>query len=632
MDLTTHVLTARVSATRMVNQALAIAGGVALLLAALLLAAQAAEDPQWRHATALVGEPKYPAGFAHYDYVNPDAPKGGTLRLSETGSFDTLNPILPKGEPATGMGLVYETLMTPSLDEISTMYGLIAEALRYPDDYSWVEYRLREGARWHDGEPVKASDVVWSFDRIVELNPQQRFYYQHVVSAEAVDDRTIRFTFDEIGNKELPHIVGQLLILPEHWWTGTNASGESRDIAGSTLEPPVGSGPYRVAGVNPGATVTFQRVEDYWGANLPVSIGEHNFDTISYTYFRDRDVEFQAFKAGEFDYWRENRAQRWAEAYDFAAVEDGRIKREVLENNHRDNGIMIGFIPNLRLEKFQDPNVRRALNHAFDYETLNQTIFFGFYDRVDSYFFGTDLAHSGAPEGRELEILEEVRDQVPASVFEGPFVNPVNGSQQALRGNLREAVRLFREAGYELRDGQMVNAETGEPFTIEVLLNGPIIERVALPYAEDLRQIGIEMSIRTVEPSQYLTRSRSRDFEMIYLGWPQSLSPGNEQFDFFGSDAADRAASRNYGGIQNPAVDAIIEKIVFADDRQELEAATSALDRVLLANHYIVPSYSLRATWVAYWDRFDHPDPLPLYSDGFPTIWWYDTEKAEAIQ
>lgn len=591
-----------------------------------------AAEPQWRHATALVGEPKYPPDFAHYDYVNVEAPKGGTLRLSETGSFDTFNPILPRGEIATGLGLVYESLMTSSLDEISTMYGLLAEALRYPEDYSWVEYRLREGARWHDGEPVTAEDVVWSFDRIVELNPQQRFYYQHVEAAEALDERTIRFSFDETGNKELPHIVGQLLVMPRHWWTGTDAEGNERDIAGSTLEPPLGSGPYRLTEFSPGSATTFERVEDYWGADQPVNIGKYNLDSITYSYFRDRDVEFQAFKAKEFDYWRENRAQRWAEAYDFPAVTEGRIKREILENNHRDNGIMVGFIPNMRLDKFQDPRVRRALNHAFDFETLNQTIFFGFYERVDSYFFGTDLAHSGAPEGRELEILEEVRDLVPASVFDGPYVNPVNGTQQTLRANLREAVRLFGEAGYELRDGQMVDAATGEPFTIEVLLNGPIIERVALPYAEDLRSIGVEMSIRTVEPSQYLTRLRSRDFEMIYLGWAQSLSPGNEQLDFFGSEAADREASRNYGGIKDEGVDALIEKIVFAEDRDELLAATRAFDRVLLANHYTVPSYSLRATWIAYWDKFDHPEPLPTYSDGFPTVWWYDAGKAEAIQ
>lgn len=594
--------------------------------------AQQAAEPQWLHATALVGEPKYPAGFAHFDYVNPAAPKGGTLRLSATGSFDTLNPILPRGETAAGLGLVHETLMAPSMDEISTMYGLLAEALRYPDDYAWVEYRLREGARWHDGEPVTADDVVWSFNAQIDNNPTLRFYYQHVTAAEALDARTIRFTFDGTGNKELPHIVGQLLVMPRHWWTGTDADGNARDITATTLEPPLGSGPYRITDVSPGSTLTFERVHDHWGAALPANIGTDNFDQVRYLYFLDRDVQFQAFLAGEFDYWRENVARRWAEAYDVPAVHDGHIVREILPNAHRDNGEMTGFIPNLRRNKFADPRVRRALNLAFDYETLNETIFYNFYERIDSYFFGTDLAHSGMPEGRELEILEQVRDLVPASVFKGEYVNPVGGSQQALRANLREAIDLFRQAGFALRDGRMVDAETGQPFTIELVNGQPSLERIFLPYAEDLRQIGVELTVRTVDSSQFITRVHSRDFDMIYAGWDQSLSPGNEQFDFFGSRSADREASRNYGGIADPGVDALIEKVVFAADRDELIAATRALDRVLMHNDFVIPGYALRETWIAYWNRFDHPDPLPYYSIGFPTVWWYDAERAEAIR
>ena len=605
-----------------------IFGRCLLLAAGLLVAAPAmAQEPQWRHATGLIEAPRYPEGFPRFDYVNPDAPKGGTLRLSETGSFDTLNPIAQKGELATGLGLVYETLMTDSEDEVSTSYGLLAEALSFPDDISSVTYRLREGARWHDGVPVTADDVVWSFDRLVEINPQQRFYYQHVTKAEALDARTVKFTFDETGNKELPQIVGQLLVLPKHWWTA-----EGRDIAASTLEPPLGSGPYRITRVNPGSTVRFERVPDHWGAAIPVNVGRHNFDVIEYTYFRDRNVEFEAFKADEFDYWSENEAKRWATGYDFPAAQAGKIKREELENPYRSSGILVGFVPNLRLEKFQDARVRRALTHAFDFETLNRTIFFGQYERVGSFFHGTPLAHSGKPEGRELEILEEVRDLVPASVFEGAYVNPVNGDPQAMRDNLREAVRLFAEAGYEIRDGKMVNAATGEPFTIEVLLNGPIIERVALPYAEELRKIGVEMTVRTVEPSQYVERQRARDFEMIYTGWAQSLSPGNEQLDYFGSAAAGREASRNFGGIADPAVDALIRKVVFAGDRDELIAATRALDRVMMANQFVIPTYTARTARIAYWDRFSHPDPLPHYGIGFPDLWWYDAAKAEAIR
>ncbi|QKV20666.1 ABC transporter substrate-binding protein [Oricola thermophila] len=597
------------------------------------LQATTAQEAEWRHATSLIGEPKYPPDFRHFDYVNPDAPKGGELRLSETGSFDSLNPILPKGEVATGIvGFVYETLMTSSEDEVSTEYGLLAEALAFPDDYSEVTYRLRENARWHDGEPVTADDVVWSFDKLVEINPQQRFYYQHVTGAEALDERTVRFTFDEAGNKELPHIVGQLPVLPRHWWEGTDADGNPRDIAETTVEPPPGSGPYRIATFSPGSTVTFERVEDYWGRDLPVNVGSHNFDRITYTYYRDLNVEFQAFKAGEFDFWLENEAKRWATAYDFPAVQEGKIRREKLENPYRSAGILVGFVPNLRRPLFQDYRVRRALNLVFDFETLNQTIFYNEYERVDSFFYGIPLRWEGLPQGRELEILETVRDLVPERVFTEEYRNPVNGGGRAHRQNMREALQLLQEAGFEQRNGMMVNKTTGEPFSFELLLNGPTIERVALPFAEDLRKLGIDMRVRSVEPSQYVNRVRSRDFDMIYTGWAQSLSPGNEQFDFFGSEAADREASRNYAGIKDPAVDALIRRVVFATDREELVAATRALDRVLMANQYVIPSYTSRNARIAYWDKFGRPEPLPEYSIGFPTVWWYDADKAARLQ
>ncbi|WP_223385492.1 extracellular solute-binding protein [Oricola cellulosilytica] len=617
----------------MPNQSLFVHILLAASFALALPGFSSAQDGGWRHATSLIGEPKYAEGFERFDYVNPDAPKGGSLRLSETGSFDTLNPILSKGEVASGLGaFVYETLMKSSLDEVSAEYGLLAEALSYPDDFSEVSYRLRADARWHDGEPVTAEDVVWSFEKLVELNPQRRFYYQHVTGAEAVDERTVRFTFDEKDNKELPHIVGQVPVLPKHWWEGKDASGEQRDISGSTLEPPLGSGPYRVSAMNPGSTLTFTRVADYWGAELPVNAGQHNFETITYNYYRDRNVEFEAFKADEFDFWNENEAKRWATAYDFPAARDGSIVREELENPYRAQGVLVGFVPNLRKPMFQDARVRRALNLVFDFETLNKTIFYDQYERVDSFFYGTPLRWEGFPEGRELEILETVRDQVPSAVFTKEYTNPVSGGGRQQRQNLREALRLLLEAGYEQSDGVMVHKETGQPLSFELLLNGPTIERVALPFAEDLRKIGVEMRVRSVEPSQYVARARSRDFDMIYTGWAQSLSPGNEQFDYFGSKAADSEASQNFAGIKDPAVDALIRRVVFAKDRDELIAATKALDRVLMANQYVIPSYTSREARIAYWDRFAHPEPLPEYSIGFPEIWWYEAEKAAAIQ
>lgn len=581
-----------------------------------------ADDVTWHHGSALIGELKYPQGFKRFDYVNPDSPKGGRVNVSANGSFDSLNPILAKGEMAEGLGFVFETLMTPSLDEIASDYGLLAEAVSYPDDYSSVTYRLRREARWHDGMPVTPEDVIWSFEKAVELDPQRQFYYKHVTGAEKTGENDVTFTFDEKNNRELPKIVGQLLILPKHWWEGTDASGKQRSIAATTLEPPMGSGPYRISRVSPGSTLVFERVDDYWGLDLPVNVGSNNFGEVHYSYFADRNVEFEAFKAGEIDFWVENAARRWAHDYTFPAVRDGRVVREELENPYRSSGVMVGFIPNLRREKFQDPRVRKALNHAFDFEELNRTIFFDQYQRIDSFFYGSELASGGMPEGRVLEILESVRDKVPEEVFTTAYANPVGGDPQKLRNNLREAVKLFGEAGYEIRNGTMVNAGTGEPFTFEILLNGPIIERVALPYVENLKRIGIDATVRSVDPAQYANRQRSRDFDVIYSSWAQSLSPGNEQFEYWGSAAADREGSANYAGIADEGIDALIDKIVFASDRDELIAATKALDRVLLAHQFVIPSYTSRVARIAYSSRLQHPDPLPTYSIGFPSIWW----------
>ncbi len=601
-----------------------------LLLAATTLTTPAfAQDEGWLHGTSLIGEPKYPADFTQFDYVNPDAPKGGTVRLSVTGSFDSFNPILPEGEAASGLGLVVETLMTSSLDETSTEYGLLADGLRYPDDYSSVTYRLNPNARWHDGEPVTAEDVVWSFNKIMEVSPPMAQYYANVVSAEITGEREVTFTFDQAGNRELPHIVGQLPVLPQHWWEGTGPNGQPRNIGASTLEPIMGSGPYQIGEFNAGTSVGYERVPDYWGADEPVNVGQNNFDEIRYEFFRDTDVQFEAFKGDQFDWWLENRAQRWAQAYDFPAVTEGRVVRELFEEPYRDSGIMVAFIPNLRLEKFQDERVRRALNLAFDFEELNRTVFFDAYQRINSYFYGTPLAASGLPEGKELEILESVRDLVPESVFTTAYENPVGGSPEALRSNLATALELLQEAGYRLDGNRLVN-EAGEQLSFEILLNGPTIEIVALPWQANLERLGIAATVRSIDSPQWTNRVRAHDFDMIYNGWSQSLSPGNEQRAFWSSEAATEESSRNFAGIADPGVDALIDKVVFAADRDELIAATRALDRVLLAHNYVIPSYTIRQARVARWDRFSHPDILPEFSIGFPTVWWWDEAKAAA--
>ncbi len=606
-----------------------------LILAAVLLlfgsTVGQTQERVWHHATSLNEAPKYPPDFKYFDYVNPDAPKGGVVRLSDTGGFDTLNPILSKGNPAPGLGLVYETLMTSALDEVSTMYGLIAEAMSYPDDYSSVTFRLRPEAKWHDGEPITPEDVVWSFDKLVAVNPSQRYYYQHVTKAEVTGEHEVTFTFDQTGNRELPHIVGQLLVLPKHWWEGKDAKGKQRDVTASTLEPPLGSGPYRVDHVVPGKTISFKRVDDYWAKDLPVAIGQDNFDEIRYEIFLDDTVEFEAFKADIYDWRSENSAKRWATQYDFPAVKKGYVVKEELNNAYRDNGVLVGFIPNLRRDLFKDIRVRRALNYAFDFETLKNTLFFGQYDRVNSFFYGTPLAASGLPEGKELDMLESVRDEVPPEVFTTPYANPVGGNPTKERENLRQALTLLQEAGYHL-DGQKLVDASGKQLSFELILNGPTIEAVALAYQASLRKIGIDMQVRSIDTPQWINRVRSRDFDMIYTGWAQSLSPGNEQRAYWGSAAADSESSQNYAGIKDPAVDALIEKVVLAKDRDTLVAATHALDRVLMANQYVIPSYTLRLSRIARWDRFAHPAELPYYSIGFPTVWWWDEAKAAKIR
>ncbi|MEM5471016.1 extracellular solute-binding protein [Hoeflea sp. AS60] len=595
-----------------------------LALAGLFVSAipSRAEEPAWRHATATIGEPKYADGFAHFDYVNPEAPKGGTLKLSEEGTFDSFNPILAKGELAVGLGLVFDTLMKSSEDEVSSSYGLLAESIAFPDDISKVTFRLNAEARWADGEPVTPDDVVFSFDKAKELNPLQANYYSHVVSAEKTGEREVTFLFDENNNKELPQILGQILVLPKHWWEGTDKDGNVRDISRTTLEPVMGSGPYRIASFNAGSTIRYELRDDYWAKDLNSNVGQHNFGGIEYVYFSDSNVEFEAFRAGTVDYRQENSASKWATAYDFPDVNNGDIKREEIENPLRAVGIMQAMVPNMRRDKFKDVRVREALNFAFDFEDLNHNLAFDALARVDSYFWGTELASSGLPEGREKEILEGLKDQVPPEVFTTPYTNPVGGDPQKTRGNLRQALTLFKEAGYELKDGRLVDAKTGEHFGIEILLSSPSLERSVLPYVASLKKLGIDARIRTVDASQYTNRVRSFDYDMIWNVWGQTLNPGNEQSGYWGSASVDREGSRNYAGISDPAVDQLIRMVIFAQTREEKTAAVRALDRVLLAHHYVVPLFYSKAAKVAYRKKLMHPEELPYYGLGFPEVWW----------
>ena len=592
----------------------------------------AAQTRQWKHGLSLFGEPRYPADFKHFDYVNPAAPQGGVVRQIAFGTFDNFNSVVAgvKGSLAMGTELFNETLMTAALDEVSTEYGLLAEAASHPDDFSSVTYRLRANARWHDGKPVTPDDVIFSFDAFKKNSPYHGAYYRHVVKAEKSGEREITFTFDGPGNRELPHIVGQLSVLPKHWWEGTDKSGKKRDVTQTTLEPPLGSGPYWLKDFVAGHSIVYEKVADYWGKDVNVTIGTRNFQQLRYEYFRDSTVALEAFKGDQVDWRTENSAKNWATSYDFPAVRD---KRVVLEEFPISNvGVMQAFAFNIRRDKFKDARVRRAFNFAFDFEEMNRTIFFGQYKRISSYFEGTELASSGIPEGKELAILQSVKDKVPADLFSKPYTNPVGGSQQADRNNMREALSAFREAGYEIKDTKLVHAKTGEPYSVEFLAEDPSTERFVLFYKPSLQRMGMTVNVRVVDSAQYENRLRQWDYDIIVASWGESLSPGNEQRDFWSSQAADMPGSRNLIGIKNPAVDALIERVIFAKDRDELVAAAKALDRVLLWNFYVVPQWAYGKQRSARWDRFGRPATLPKYGlSAFPTIWWWDADKAAKV-
>ena len=590
-------------------------------------------EPAWRHGLSLFGDLKYPAGFKRFDYVNPDAPKAGMVRQIAIGTFDNFNVVVAgvKGALAGPVAYVYESLTVAALDEVSTEYGLLAESVSHPEDFSWVIYRLRAEAKWHDGKPVTPDDVIFSLDAFKQYHPQYSAYYRHVVKAEKLGERDIRFTFDAPGNRELPQIVGQLTVLPKHWWEGADAEGRKRDVSQTTLEKPLGSGPYRIKDFVAARTVMLERVRDHWGRDLNVNIGRNNFEELRYEYFRDSTVALEAFKGDQVDWRTENSAKNWATAYDFPAVAEKRVLLEEFPN--RSSGIMQAFAINIRRDRFKDARVRRAMNFAFDFEEMNKQIFFGQYKRISSYFDGTELASSGLPSGRELEILETVRADVPPEVFTTPYKNPVAGDNDAVRNNLREAIKLLKDAGYEVRNRKLVDAKTGAPFEFELLGADPSFERVMLFYRPSLERLGMTVSVRTIDPTQYENRLRNWDFDVVVSSWPESLSPGNEQREYWGSQAADMAGSRNVIGIKNAAIDKLIERVIYAKDRNDLVAATRALDRVLLAHHFVVPQWNYPKVRTARWDRFGQPAEMPKYGQsGFPPIWWYDADKADRIK
>ena len=594
-----------------------------LLSVPLLLVGTFTVLAQPQHGLAMHGEPKYAPDFKHFNYVNPDAPKGGDVKLASTGSFDSFNHAIIKGEAAAGIGGIYDALLTSSADEAFTEYGLLAESVETPEDRSWVQFVLRKEARWHDGQPVTADDVIWTFNTLVEKGqPFYRYYYASVEKAEKIDARTVRFTFKPGENRELPLIMGQLAVLPKHYWQG-------RDFTKTTLEPPLGSGPYKVDSFEAGRFVKYQRVADYWGRDLPVNVGMNNFDTLRYDYYRDATVQVEAFKAGEFDYRAENSSKNWATSYDFPALDKGLVKKEEIKHNRAAG--MQGFVFNTRREMFSDPKVRQALAYAFDFEWSNRNLFYGQYKRSRSYFDNSELAATGLPGPDELEILEPYRDRVPADVFAKEYQPPKTKGNGRIRANLKIGDALLKQAGWIIKDKKRVNRETGEALEFEVLLVSPLFERITLPVAKNLERLGVKVRVRTVDSAQYRTRLETFDYDVITFAYGQSLSPGNEQRGFWGSDAASRNGSRNFIGVNDPVVDELIEKLIAAPDRESLITRTRALDRVLQWGHYVIPHWHLDYDRLVYWDKFQRPAITPLQGAQFDA-WWINPDNAKKTE
>lgn len=575
-------------------------------LAGVVLAA-----PQ--HALTLYDEPpKYPANFKHVEYVNPDAPKGGTFRKATFGSFDSLNPFINKGVAVEDIDLTYDTLARQTLDEPFTAYGVIAEKIEKAPDNSWVRFYLRPEAKFNDGHPIRAEDVVFTFDTLMKNgSPLFKGYYSDVESAIAENPLQVKFTFKHNKNRELPLILGQLPVLPKHWW-------QTRDFGKGNLEIPVGSGPYTITEIKPGRSIRYERNKNYWGKDLPINKGLYNFDAITVDYFRDNSVAFEALKAGQFDYWFEISAKNWAGAYNIPAVNDGRLIKEEIRNANPTG--MQGFVFNLRRPMFQDVRVREALSLLFDFEWTNKQLFNGAYNRTSSYFDNSEMAAKAAPTEEELAILEPLRGQIPDAVFTDIFKPSTTDGSGMIREQQRRAYKLLQEAGWRVVDDKMVDAQ-GKPVTIEFLLAQTEFERILLPFKRNLSELGIDLQIRRVDVSQYLNRLRSRDFDMIVGSFPQSNSPGSEQREYWESQSADKPGSRNFMGLKDPAVDQLTEGLINAESRQSLINHARALDRVLQWGFYVIPNWHIKTWRVAYSNNIAHPAVTPLYDIGLNT-WW----------
>ena len=587
-----------------------------------LIGSAAAEEAA--HGLSLFGDLKYGPDFAHFDYVAPNAPKGGVLHLATVDTYSTLNPFTLKGTSAAGAGLPFESLLEGSADEADAAYGLVAQSVVLAPDRRSVRFLLRPEARWHDGTPITARDVSFSFEILTtEGHPAFANQLAGVDRVETAGDREVTFHLADPDNRKLPLIVGGLSIVSETYY-------RDRAFGETTMEPPLGSGAYRVAKVDPGRSVTYERVPDYWGAGLPLNVGRYNFETIVYDYYRDRTVLVEALKAGEFDVHEEFTSKVWATQYDIPAVEEGWLIKDVLKDN-TPSGVQAFFF-NTRLPKFQDRRVREAFAYAFDFEWLNKNQFYGLYDRMASYFENSELAARGLPSEAELALLEPHRGAVPEEVFTKAFVPPATDGSGNNRRNLRAARALLKEAGWVTRERKLVNAETGEPMTVEFLYFEPTFERIYAAFARSLERLGVGVTLRLVDGAQYEERLKTHDFEITTIRFVFSLSPGAELNSYFASSTVDQVGSFNIPGIKDPVVDALIAEVAAATDRPSLIAATRALDRVLLWGHYMIPQWYKGAHHLVYWNKFDRPALKPRYARGVIDTWWVDPEKDDALR
>jgi len=583
------------------------------------IASHAAEN----YGISIFGDLKYPANFTHFDYANPTAPKGGETTQAVIGTFDSLNPDVLKGVAAAGLGLTSDTLLADSTDEPFSKYGLIAKSINVANDRKSVVFALRPEAKWHDGTPITADDVVFSFNTLKEKgHPFYKAYYRDIVSAEKIADDKVKFTFAGGKNRELPLIIGQMPVISKVYYS-------THDFEKSTSKPPLSSGPYEIEKVEPGKRIIYKRVENYWGKNLPVNKGRYNFDRIIYDYYRDETVAIEALKAHAYDFRQENISKNWAIAYNIPAVKEGLLKKE--EIPHEIPTGMQAFVMNLRRTKFSDPQVREALNYAFDFEWENKNLFYSAYTRTGSYFSNSEFAARNLPSKKELELLNQIKDKIPKEVFTEEYKNPTTDGSGNNRTNLVKAKELLEKAGWVIKGGQLVNDKTGEAMEIEFLIDSPAFERVIAPYIKNLEKLGITAKIRNVDSAQYQKRVEDFDFDIVISTYGESNSPGNEQIDYWHSSKADVKGSKNMAGIKNPAVDFLVEKIIHAETKPDMIAATRALDRVLLWNYYTVPNWYNRSFRVLYWDKFGKPKTRPKFDLGFDT-WWIDSAKEKALE